>query len=279
MGAVVTGGGSLGWGRFVEPDWVEVEQVELSLPRLGSAFDGFRIAQISDIHIEGGDMRAQLPSICQKVNAQKADAIVITGDFITNLGTWQEEALLPGLSQLQAPLGVYAVLGNHDHEATGAGDGSCSALVRRTLRRAGVREVPNQHVSWRRGDQNLHLCGLDDSSRAQMDLPKLLDGLPAEGAAIVLQHEPDVADFIAPTGRFDLMLSGHSHGGQIALPFIGPVHLPDGGQKYPCGLYQIHNMKLYTNRGLGTINVPIRFCSRPEITVFTLRSPSPKLEA
>ncbi|HEX8463344.1 MAG TPA: metallophosphoesterase [Abditibacterium sp.] len=264
------GAGSLAWGRYVEPDWVEVEQIELTLPRLGRAFDGFRIAQISDIHIEGGEMQAHFPDICRKVCAQNADAIVITGDFITNLGDWQDAALLPGLRLLQAPLGVFAVLGNHDHSLTTGQPDRSANLVRRTLAQAQIRELQNEHTSWHRDGQSLHLCGLDD--RYVMDLPKLLAKLPAAGAAILLQHQPDVADEVAQTKRFDLMLSGHSHGGQIALPFFGPMFLPFGARTYPCGFYQVGNLMLYTNRGLGTIDIPIRFCSRPEITVFTLRA-------
>jgi len=95
--------------------------------------------------------------------------------------------------------------------------------------------------------------------------------LPDEGCAILLAHEPDYADISAPTGRFDLQLSGHSHGGQVILPFIGPPILPSYSHKYPVGQYQVGSMIQYTNRGLGTVAPMVRFNCRPEITVFTLR--------
>jgi predicted MPP superfamily phosphohydrolase len=100
----------------------------------------------------------------------------------------------------------------------------------------------------------------------------LLAGLPEHGAAILLVHEPDFADHSAASGRFDLQLSGHSHGGQVIIPFIGPPIVPYLAQKYPLGLYQVQNMLLYVNRGLGMARLKVRFNCRPEITVITLRA-------
>jgi uncharacterized protein len=91
----------------------------------------------------------------------------------------------------------------------------------------------------------------------------------------LLAHEPDYADISAATGRFDLQISGHSHGGQVIIPFIGPLVVPAYGEKYPLGQYQVGNMIQYTNRGVGTINPAVRFNCRPEITIFTLRAPTP----
>lgn len=267
LGAGGLGVGALGWGRAVEPNWVEVEQVELTLPRLPRAFDGFRLAQISDIHIEGGQMRREFPQIADLVSAQGADAIVMTGDYITGLGDWQAEALFQGFRRLHAREGVFAVLGNHDYWGR-------AVQPMLALRRAGVHQLHNQSVKIERDGASLWMCGLDDWLAGKADIAALLDTFPSQSAAILLGHEPDVADEVAPTGRFDLMLSGHSHGGQIALPFFGPIHVPVGAQKYRRGLYRVGEMALYTNRGLGTIDLPIRFCARPEITVFTLRSRS-----
>lgn len=271
IGAAALSSGALAFGRYVEPDWIEVEQVEIPLPRLPRAFDGFRLAQISDIHIEDNDMQRYFPGIAKLVTAQRADAIVMTGDYTTYADTWQEDALYEGFQHLQAPCGVWGVLGNHDqwmeriHRIHGAN------VVRSALARAGVVELPNTAQKIERDGATLWMCGLDDWMSGFADLPRLLDLVPDGAPAILLHHEPDFADEIAPTGRFDLMLSGHSHGGQIALPVIGPLHLPPFCEKYPRGLYQVGDMALYTNRGLGTVGPPVRLFSRPEITVFTLR--------
>ena len=103
-------------------------------------------------------------------------------------------------------------------------------------------------------------------------LDEVLAQLPADGAAMLLCHEPDFADISAATGRFDLQISGHTHGGQIVLPFIGPIHTPRYGHKYSLGMYQVGDMIQYTNRGVGMARLPVRFNCRPEITVFTLEA-------
>jgi predicted MPP superfamily phosphohydrolase len=103
-------------------------------------------------------------------------------------------------------------------------------------------------------------------------MDQVLKRLPEDGAAILLAHEPDFADISARTGRFDLQISGHTHGGQIRLPMIGFPYLPRFGRKYPRGLYKVGNMLQYTNRGVGMVHLPVRFNSRPEITLFTLSS-------
>jgi len=124
-----------------------------------------------------------------------------------------------------------------------------------------------------RGDDKLHLAGVDDYMDGLDCLEDLFQELPEDGkATILLAHEPDFADKAAPTGRFDLQISGHSHGGQIHLPLIGSPFLPRYARKYPRGLYQVGKMILYTNRGLGAAEFNIRWNCRPEITVFTLEA-------
>jgi predicted MPP superfamily phosphohydrolase len=159
-------------------------------------------------------------------------------------------------------------MGNHDHW-TGPGG------VRRALRAAGVRELPNQVLTVRRNDARLYIVGADDPWCKKANVAPIVKNLPSRGAAILLAHEPDYADNFCQYKRFDLQLSGHSHGGQVALPLIGPLALPGAGQKYPRGQYQVEDMKLYTNRGLGTSGARgfhVRFNCRPEITLFTLRT-------
>jgi predicted MPP superfamily phosphohydrolase len=271
IGAAAVGSGALAFAHYVEPSWLEIENLDMPLRRLPRAFDGFRIAQISDIHIEGNDMQRYFPDIAKLVTAQNADAIVLTGDYTTYPGNWQQEALIEGFRHLQAPAGVWGVLGNHDQWLDRVNNVPGPQFVRRALAEGGVRELENSAHKIERGGQSLWMCGLDDWMTDKANLPELLKQVPVGEAAILLHHEPDFADDIAPAGRFDLMLSGHSHGGQVALPSGKPIVLPPFCRKYPRGLYQVGEMALYTNRGLGTVGFPLRFCSRPEITVFTLR--------
>lgn len=244
-----------------------VHPVHLTLPRLDPTFDGLRIAHISDIHLDSPETAARFAQAVVRVNAAAPDMIVITGDFVTRGSETDPAALLEPLRALHAPEGVFAVLGNHDHKCAAGPE-----PLRRVLDAAGVVELPNRVHTLRRGEAALHITGVDDLiwRRARLDL--VLAALPEDGAAILLAHEPDFADFSAATGRFDLQLSGHTHGGQIRLPGFGALVLPKYGQRYQYRLYRAGEMALYTNPGLGTVNLHLRFHCPPEITLFTLHA-------
>jgi hypothetical protein len=264
-GALFAAGCStFGWGRYVEPDWVEVTQREISLPNLPPAFDGYRIAQASDIHIESGSIAEDWPAIAELVTSQKADLICLTGDYVTVPGDWQAKPLAEGFRRLKARDGVFAIMGNHDHWDN-------YVQSRAAMHRTDIVELNNEVHVLKRGAARLHLAGVGDLWLGNGDISHVAAQVPANAAAILLAHEPDFADEAKKTGKFGLQLSGHSHGGQIALPFLGPIHVPDFAHKYPRGLYDLDGMFLYTNRGLGTVGPPVRLCSRPEVTVFTLR--------
>ncbi|MEW5940331.1 MAG: metallophosphoesterase, partial [Chloroflexota bacterium] len=121
-----------------------------------------------------------------------------------------------------------------------------------------------------RAPASLHICGVDSVYDGHDDLDQALSQLPPDASAILLCHEPDFADTSAATGRFDLQISGHSHGGQVIIPFHGPIKTPKHGHKYPLSLYRVGEMFQYTNRGVGMLFPYVRFNCRPEITVFTL---------
>jgi predicted MPP superfamily phosphohydrolase len=262
--------GGLGYSLLVEPGWLQVAQVRLKLPRLAPAFSGFRILQISDIHFGGWMNRERFRQVVDTVLAQAPDLVVITGDFLIG-GGWNDalQASLGELTEEMYPLTekhpTLAVLGNHDYW-TDAG------AVRSALASCGVLELRNDVYSLSNAGSQLHIAGVDDIWEERDRLDIVLDKLPQTGAAILLAHEPDFADRSAETGRFDLQLSGHTHGGQVVIPFIGPPVLPYLGWKYPSGLYQVGGMWQYTNRGVGMARLKVRFNCRPEVTVFTLES-------
>ena len=175
--------------------------------------------------------------------------MLITGDFL--LGYHFTETAQPFLTDLHdvlSPLAKsipsFAVLGNHDYRMN-------SKAVRQMLSSSGVTDLTNTVVTLTREGQNLHLCGVDDVWFGDVRLEKVTAQLSDNSAAILLAHEPDFADRSAATGKFDLQISGHTHGGQIVLPFYGPPMLPHLGHKYPSGLYKVESMFQYTNRGVG----------------------------
>lgn len=249
-----------------------VETIQLKLKRLPKVFSGLRVGQISDIHMGGWMNPARLQQVADLVIAEKPDLLLITGDFL--LGHHFSEAakqaivdLIPILSSLARSIPTFAVLGNHDYWTS-------SEAIRQMLFSCGITDLTNTVFTLTRANQSLHLCGVDDIWKGDVRLNDVIAKLDDHSAAILLAHEPDFADTSAATGKFDLQISGHTHGGQVNLPFFGPPVRPFLGEKYPIGLYKIGNMFQYTNRGIGMARLPIRLNCPPEITIFVLESGS-----
>jgi uncharacterized protein len=245
----------------IEPNWLEITQNEIILPKLDRAFNGYRIVQISDLHAGDKIDRTQLEKVVEAVNAQKPDLVVITGDHITRKPK-QHIELLDTLAKLHPRDQTISVMGNHDvyNDPT---------PIRTALRQAGITILENNIYTITRDQATLHIAGVGDVFAKQARLNDVLAQLPDNGAAIILAHEPDFADETAATGRFGLQLSGHSHGGQIRIPFY-QGYRPNYAYKYPVGRYQVRDMIQYTNRGIGTSKLYARFNCRPEISVFNL---------
>jgi predicted MPP superfamily phosphohydrolase len=261
------GAGGLLYAREVETRWVEIKAVTLTLPRLAPEFDGYRVVQIGDFHLDDWTRPERLNGVVEKVNEQRPDLIAITGDFASySARELDTQRLVEALRLLSARDGCVAILGNHDYLTD-------VKLVRRCIRESGVGELINDVHTLKRGDAALHVAGIDDVMEGKSRLDLVLEKLPESGAAILLAHEPDFADVSAATGRFDLQLSGHSHGGQIGVPLLRRLVLPPFSQRYIRGLHEVGGMILYTNRGLGFVHLRLRFLCRPEITAFTLRAP------
>lgn len=251
-----------------EPKEFQVETVHIKLKRLPTAFSGFRLAQISDIHMGGWMNCNHLQQVADLVMAQKPDVLLITGDFLK--GRSFSETTSPGINDLikvlrplAGSIPTFAVLGNHDYLIS-------AKAIREMLSTCRITDLSNTVFVLEHQGESLHLCGVDDIRHGNVRLQDVLAQLDEQSFAILLAHEPDFADLSAATGKFDLQISGHSHGGQIVLPFYGPPRLPDSGRKYPSGLYKVGNMFQYTNRGVGTDRFAIRINCPPEITVFVL---------
>jgi uncharacterized protein len=262
----------IGHNVFGEPKEFQVETVRIKLKRLPQIFSGFRIAQISDIHMGGWMNFERLQRVADLVIAQRPDVLLMTGDFLK--GRSYTEATKRGIKDLVRvlrPLATaipsFAVLGNHDYWTN-------PDAIREMLSLCKITDLTNAVFTVRRENENLHLCGVDDIRHGDVRLQDVLAQLAENSAAILLVHEPDFADTSAATGKFDLQISGHTHGGQIVVPFYGPPVLPLSGRKYPSGLYKVGNMFQYTSRGVGTDRLAIRINCPPEITIFELQSAS-----
>jgi uncharacterized protein len=251
---------------YIEPTWYEVKEVPVKLPHLAKAFDGYKIVQITDIHADRFFKVGNLSEIVRQINAQKPDLVVLTGDYITK-GDVEPAvgAIADSFRQIVAPDGVLAVLGNHDYWTN-------NKLVTKVLSQYQIRVLKNELFTLQRNKEELVIAGIDDVwSGKGRELSTVLQQLGTKKGAIALVHEPDFADETAATKQFDLQLSGHSHGGQVRLPFSDRV-LPYLGRKYPYGRYQVGEMIQYTSNGIGMGGLPVRLNCRPEITSIVLHA-------
>ncbi len=259
----------------------ELVPLEIPVGGLSPAFAGYRIAQITDIHMGHWITAPRLNGVVELINAQQPDLVVLTGDFVSYVVDEIAADLEQGLRRLQAPDGVLAILGNHDHWMG-------PERISEILTRGGARVLRNEVVTLTRPAPSaenpggeplarLHIAGLDDIMVEQHDLTAVIAQIPQDEPAVLLAHEPDFADEAAATGRFFLMLSGHSHGGQVVIPGLGPLLRGPGFWKYPLGRYQVGDMVQYTNRGIGTHVMRVRINCRPEITLITLQPAQAKI--
>lgn len=264
----LAGIGTLAYAVWVEPDWIEVKDVRLALPRLPRAFHGYKIVQISDIHAGKFLPDERLDRAVDIVNAQEPDLVAMTGDFVTRVYRGAPKDIVPFMRRLRAKDGVTAILGNHDYWGSQGPD-----LMRKVIEASEMIDLNNRVHTVERDGEYLHIAGIDSVREGNNRLDLVLKQLPEEGCALLLAHEPDFADVAAKTGRFDLQLSGHAHGGQVVIPGFGSPALPVLGRKYWRGHYMVEDMQLYVNRGLGMVRLPVRLLARPEITVYTLEAP------
>lgn len=271
VGSGVAAAGMVLYSGEVARHEIEIVDRTFHITNLPDPFHGFRIVQLSDIHLDEFTEPYFLERAVRRINDLKADLVALTGDFVTRgsitfiAGKHAAHRCAEILSTLTAPQ-VYAVLGNHDIAVD-------AALVTRCLTQARIPVLINSNVPIERKGTRFWLCGLEDPGTSHPDLDLAVPAKP-DGPVILMAHEPDYADTVIQHPRgplIDLMLSGHSHGGQVRLPVIGPLILPPMGQKYVEGYFRFNQMQLYVNRGLGTVGLPFRLNCPPEITVITLQ--------
>ena len=251
------------YARLIEPYNYRISQIDVFIHGLPSDFEGFRIAHLTDIHhsrILGIDEVRRAVRLTQQT---KPDLIALTGDYTTSYRRYVEPCA-EALGELSAPHGVWAVLGNHDHYTD-------PELTRWALERRQINVLNNSNTLLRHGPDKLQLVGVDDWSWAGTDWPKAFRGFDPKKPSVLLSHQPVVFDF-AETKDISLILSGHTHGGQIDLPLLGPpARFATKDLKYAHGMFRRGNTQLYVSAGTGMIGLPVRFGVRPEIAVLTLR--------
>ncbi|WP_078547456.1 metallophosphoesterase [Litchfieldia alkalitelluris] len=256
------------YARFIEPNWIEVTQHTITHSLIPKNFDGVKIVQFSDTHIGHNFELNHLEHIINKINSLNPDIVLFTGDLLDHPNEYKQiDQVPPILRKIQATLGKFSIYGNHDHGGYG------SDIYKDTMEKGHFNVLLNNSIEVAIKNEKIIIAGIDDIILGRPDFNETFKGIDENEYTVFLVHEPDVAPRAAAHGAM-LQLSGHTHGGQIRLPFFGPLITPPLGNDYYEGNYYIgqSNMQLYVNRGLGTTRLPFRVLARPEISVFTLKS-------
>lgn len=252
------------YASLVEPYHYWISETDIFIRNLPERFENFRITQLTDIHhsrILGID---QVRHVVELALQTKPDLFVLTGDYATTYRRFIEPCA-EALASLNAREGVWAVLGNHDHYTD-------PELTTRALEGQHIAVLNNANTTIQRGPDSLQLSGIDDWSWNAADWDRAFNGLTPATPTILLSHQPSVLD-LDQTRNVALILSGHTHGGQVRVPWLGaPARLAMRDLKYDRGLFRKGETQLYVSSGTGEIGLPVRFGARPEIAVLRLKN-------
>jgi predicted MPP superfamily phosphohydrolase len=267
IGAAAAAGGAALWTTVVEPRRLRVREVKVEVPRWPTALADLRIALVSDLHAGAPQVdEKRVAQVVKTVNAARPDLVALLGDYIDpDVALGQPvaaEAVARRLGELEAPLGSFAVLGNHDWHNDGE-------RVRRALREQLIDVLENDAACLDLAGQVVWIVGLADASTREPDLATPFSMVPASAPLVVLTHDPDV--FPDLPDRALLALAGHTHGAQVNLPAVRERVTPSRyGDRFAGGLAREGERVMYVSRGIGTSRFPIRFRAAPEIVMLTV---------
>jgi uncharacterized protein len=257
------------WRRAI--DRVEVCPVKLPVRNLPSSLEGLSACQISDFHLDRNEDLSRLDDAVESINRLRPSLVFLTGDYFSDAAAMRRHlgGMRERLAELKASFGVFAVAGNHDHWAS-------FAMIEHALRGAGVRVLANESVRLTLPGGDLTIVGIDDLWSRRAEPSRAFRDVSAGDCTIVLAHNPDTAAYLRPF-NVGVMLSGHTHGGVVRIPFYGsPLRsMLRIGRQYYAGLNRFGEFSIYTNRGLGTFWLRIRLNCRPEVTHFRLTAATP----
>ena len=257
--------GGLGVYPLLEAKWCRLRRATARLPNLPAAFQGMTVAFLSDVHHGPFVPRSYVRSIVAMTNDLKPDLVLLGGDY-SHDGARYVAPVHEDLSKLRGRIGRFAVLGNHDHW-----DGLGASVA--GLEAAGIPLLRNRGVWLEKGSARLRLGGVGDLWTDRVDVAEALGDATDRDATLLLSHNPDVAETLVDP-RVGLMLSGHTHGGQVVVPLYGAPMVPSRyGQKYLQGPVRGPACDVFVSRGVGTVTLPIRLFCRPEVVLLTLERP------
>ena len=254
--------------RHVNPYRPVLERLALSLPTAHASLAGLRIGFMTDTHVGPFVSPHDVARAASLLTAERPEIVLFGGDLVAESPRYAPAAARALGPLAAAPLGAFAVLGNHDLD-------NSAIKVASSLQAVGIRVLRNESVGIETGRGRLWIAGVDDAILGAPDPDATVSDVPPGDAILALWHEPDWAAQTAALGAFG-QLSGHSHGGQVRLPGVPLFTTPTGGHRYPVGLNDASGMPVYTSRGVGVYRPPIRLNCPPEVTIITLVQPSPR---
>ena len=249
---------------------IDVVEVDIELNNLGWDFHNYRILNLTDIHLGQWITPEYLDELIDYVNTLNYDVATLTGDYVSYIIDGYEDTLKDSFKKLKSNDGKFGVLGNHDHWMG-------ADTIREIFRDSDITDLSNDVCVLSKGESKLNLAGVDSCTVCADNLDAVLAKLDDDNPTVLLVHEPDFAEESSKTGKIDLEISGHSHGGQFVIPKLEttPLRGPNS-TKYPIGYYKIGRMNQYTSKGLGTNSFRIRINCKPEITIITLKNGNKK---
>jgi uncharacterized protein len=247
---------------FLEAKWCRVVRQTIVVPRLPAPFRGTTVALLADVHHGPFVPLGYIRHVVRMTNALQPDLVLLAGDYMHRSAEYIEPGIA-ALGKLEAPLGRYAVRGNHDNR-------EFAPITRAALADANLPDLNNTGVWLERRGTRLRIAGVADLWTDDPDLFAALGDATVDDAVLLLSHNPDFIEGIRDP-RVGLAFSGHTHGGQVVVPGFGAPKVPSVyGQKYLYGLVQAPYTRVFVTRGVGTVSPPVRFLCRPEVALITL---------
>ncbi|MFH1834347.1 MAG: metallophosphoesterase [bacterium] len=274
LAVLVVIAGILGYG-FAETYRIEIKRFTVASPDLPAEFDGTRIVLLTDIHRGAFFSQARVGRLVERVNSLQPDLVVLGGDYVY-ANTDYEASCFAELADLEAPLGRFAVLGNHDYGEYNDGRGENGRAdptpATEAIHGAGLTLLDDQAVWLEKAGTRIRIGGVSDYEEGAPQLAPTVDGTSTGDFVMLASHNPDFAEEL-PAGTVDLVLSGHTHGGQVTFFGLWAPYLPsEYGQKYRTGLVVTETTTVVVSNGIGTIFPPVRLFARPQIVEITLLS-------
>lgn len=251
---------------YIERNLLIIKRHNVTINKGGE--EKLKVVQITDIHLGEFYNLNQLEKVVKKINGLDADIVIFTGDLIDNASTYNEiDNIAEVLKEIKCKTGKYAIYGNHDY------GGGAVRYYEDIMNKGGFEVLKNEGTTIGFKDKHIKFFGADDGLMGKQNLDKTMSRINKKSINLLLLHEPDLVKKYS-NYPVDLVLSGHSHGGQIYIPFYGPLKKNVLSEKYTKGFYKLNNIretKIYVNSGLGNTKVPFRLFNIPQISVFNLK--------